>query len=327
MDILNPRSLRQQADRALARGRDPKKLILCYAGISLGLSLLGTFANLWLDDQISGTGGLGNMGTRAIFSTAQTIIPFVIFLASLCLDLGYLSGALRISRGQYADHTDLKVGLQKFWPLMRLTMLQMLIYLAVAVLSAQIAGIIFSMTPWAAPLLDALQSLSTADLTALDEATLMNFMSLMGPMYILLGIVYLIVLIPFLHRMRMAHYCLLDDPRGRAMASIRSSFRMMRSRFFPMLKIDLSLWLYYAATVLVTVLMWTDAILLALGIPLPMDATLFSLLVYLAAVALQFVVQITLRNRVSITYALVYEQLREKPENTGPVVLGNIFDM
>lgn len=327
MDILNPRSLRAEANRALARGRDPKKLVFTYAGISLALSLTATLANLWLDNQISGTGGLGNMGTRAIFSTAQTIIPFVTFLVSLCLDLGYLSGMLRISRGQYANHTDLKVGLQKFWPLMRLNILQMVIYLAVGVLAAQIGSIIFSMTPWAKPLMDAFLSLGTTDLTTLDEATLMNFMSLTGPMYIVVGIVYLIVLIPFLHRMRMAHYCLLDDPQGRALAAIRGSFQMMRRRFFPMLKIDLSLWLYYAATVLVTVLMWTDVILLALGVTLPLDATLFSLLVYLAAAAAQFVVQITLRNRVVATYALAYEQLREKPKDSGPVVLGNIFDM
>lgn len=327
MDILNPRALRESADRALARGREPKKLVYTYAGAGVAIALLATLADLWLDTQISGTGGLGNMGTRAIFSTAQTIIPVIVFLVTLCLELGYLSGMLRISRGQYADHTDLKTGFQKFWPLMRLTLLQGLIYLAVVILAAQIGALVFSMTPWAEPLLQAFSALEGMDIYSLDESTLTQLLVLMIPMYVVVAIVCLICLIPYLHKMRMSFFCLLDDPHGKAMAAIRASTRMMRHRFIAMLKIDLSLWLYYAAMTLVTVLMWSDLILAILGVSVPMNATLFSLLIYGAALAVQFLAQITLRNRVEATYLMAYDQLREKPKDSGPVVLGNIFDM
>lgn len=326
MDILNPQSLREAAGRALNRGRDPKKLVYVYAGIGFALSLLVTLGSLFLDDRISGTGGLSQLGTRAVFSTIQQLLPMVCSLVALCLEFGYLSGMMRIARGQYADHTDLKVGFRKFWPLMRLMLLQGIIMLFVGILAFQVGSLIFSMTPWAGPLVEMMMELSAMDPASIDEQTLLSFLQQAAPMYLTVGVVFLIALIPVLFRLRMAMFCLLDDPNGRAMAAIGTSNRMMRRRFGSMLKIDLSLWLYYAATLVMTVLMYSDLLLPALGINVPLDPLVFSLLVYGAALVLQFVIQVTLRNKVEAVYITAYDRLREKPKDTG-VVLGNIFDM
>lgn len=326
MDILNPRSLREAADRALNRGRDPKKLILSFAGITLGLSLLVTLGSLFLDDQISGTGGLSNMGTRALFSTIRQLLPVVCSVIAMCLEFGYLSGMLRISRGQYADHTDLKVGFSKFWPLMRLVILQGLLVLLVGLLAAQVGSVLFAMTPWAEPVLEMTMEINAMDPSAIDEQTLIRFLTTSIPVYIIVGILFLIALIPLLYRLRMSMFCLLDDPNGRAMAAMRTSNQMMRRKFGPMLKVDLSLWYYYVASVLVFVLMYSDLILALVGVTVPMEPMMFSLLVYLAALALQFGVQMTMLNKVKAVYITAYDRLREKPKEGGPVVLGNIFD-
>ena len=326
MDILNPKVLRDRADYALARGREPKKLVLAYAGIGLVLSVLMLLADLWLEKQISGTTGLSNLGSRAVFSTAQQAIPIVVAFLSMCLELGYLSGMMRICRGQYADHTDLKVGFRKFFPLLRLSLIQGVIFFAAGILAVQLGAVIFAMTPWSAPLQEAILELSITDTAVLDESIILGLMEHMGPMYIIAGVVYLAILIPFLHRYRMANFCLLDDPKGSAMGAIRTSTRMMRHRFGAMLKIDLSLWLYYAATAVMMLTMYLDLILLLLDIPLPMDAATFSLVVYGISLVLQFGIQFTLRNKVEATYLTAYEQLREKPRDDG-VVLGNIFNM
>lgn len=326
MDILNPQSLREAAGRALNRGRDPKKLVYVYAGIGFALSLLVTLGSLFLDDRISGTGGLSQLGTRAVFSTIQQLLPMVCSLVALCLEFGYLSGMMRIARGQYADHTDLKVGFRKFWPLMRLMLLQGIIMLFVGILAFQVGSLIFSMTPWAGPLVEMMMELSAMDPASIDEQALLSFLQQAAPMYLTVGVVFLSALIPVLFRLRMAMFCLLDDPNGRAMAAIGASNRMMRRRFGSMLKIDLSLWLYYAATLVMTVLMYSDLLLPALGIHVPLDPLVFSLLVYGAALVLQFVIQVTLRNKVETVYITAYDRLREKPKDTG-VVLGNIFDM
>ena len=327
MDILNPRSLREDAHRALFRGRQPKKLICTYAGITMGVSLLVTLSNLWLGQQIAGTGGLSNLGTRAIFSTAQQALPILAGILAMCLELGYLSGIMRIARGQYADHTDLKVGLQKFWPLMRLSVLQYLIYMGLGFMSVQLGGLIFAMTPWAEPVMDLLMSMSTTDPSALNETDLINVIAQMVPMYVIAGIIYILILVPILYKLRFAKFCLLDDSNGRALAAIRTSSKLMRRRFLSMLKVDLHLWMYYAGTVLVLLILWCDLIFSTLGIPLPMDDTAFFLLINIVGAAAQFGLQVTLRNKVEATYVTAYDRLREKPKEGGPVVLGNIFDM
>ena len=326
MDILNPRSLRDKADFALRRGREPKKLVSAYACIIVGLSLLVTLADLWLEDQISGTSGLSNLGNRAILSTAQAALPMIMTFVSMCLELGYLGGMMRIVRGQYADHTDLKIGFRKLWPLVRMSLIQGAVYFTVSLLAVQLGSTIFALTPLAEPMMEILTPLMESGTTAIDEATLTALMGTMGPMFIITGIVSVLFIIPVLHRYRMANYCLLDDPNGRAMAALRTSSRMMRRRFLSMLKIDLSLWPYYAATVIMMLIMYLDMILSLVGIVVPMDAKLLSLLVYCAALAVQFGIQYFLRNKVEATYLTAYEQLREKPQDNG-VILGNIFDM
>ena len=271
-------------------------------------------------------GGLSNLGTHAIYQTAQQVIPMLASFVAMCLELGYLGAMLRISRGQYADHTDLKVGFQKFWPLLRLTILQGLIFLGVGVLAVQLSSVVFAMTPWAQPVMDALVALEVTDPAMLTEADVLALLEVMGPMYIIAGIVYLALLIPVLFRLRLASYCLLDDPQGRALAALGTSNRLMRRRFLPMLKVDLSLWVYYLATAVMTVVMYLDLILALLGVQLPLEGKLFSLLVYLAALVMQFGIQYLLRSRVELTYLAAYDKLREKPRDSG-VVLGNIFDM
>lgn len=326
MDILNPQTLRQRTELALRRGREPKKLIYYYAGITLAISVAIYLANLWLDSQISGTGGLGNLGTRAIFSTIQQTIPVLTSAVAMCLDLGFLAGLMRISRGQYADQTDLKTGFRKFWPLVRLYLIQMLLYMAIAFLAFQLGGLIFSFTPWADPLMAVLYPLYESGAATIEEAVLVQLTELMMPMFIVIGIVFLVIQLPFLFKMRMAYFCLLDDSRGRAMAAIRESNRMMRGRFGQMLKIDLSLWLYYAATALMMLVLYSDLFLAVLGIPFPLGAEIFSMLIYVGSSLIQFGIQVWIRPTAELIYLTAYDALREKPQDSG-VVLGNIFDM
>ena len=326
MDILNPRSLREKAHHALARGREPKKLIAAYAAGCFLLSAVLAVANYWLDGRISGTGGLGNLGSRAMFSTAQQILPMVSAFLGMCLELGYLSGMMRIVRGRYADHTDLKEGFRKFWPLLRLGLLQGLVYVLVAVLAAQLGSMLFLFTPWAEPLMEVLMPIAASGVIDLNDAALADAVGLMIPMLLFSGAAMLLALIPFLYRFRFANYCLLDDPKGSALGSMRESGRLMRRRFGAMLKLDIALWPYHLANVLVGLLLYGDLILALLEIPVPLEAEVLSLVVYALALVAQALVQLGLRNRTESTYVMAYEQLREKPGDTG-VVLGNIFDM
>lgn len=326
MDILNPKNLRQQARTSLRRGREPKKLIYAYAGINLAISVVVYLLNLWMNQQIEGTGGLGNLGTRAIFETVKQILPTAASVVNMGLHLGFLGGLMRISRGQYADQTDLKTGFRKFWPMFRLSILEALLYFAVAFLAMQLGSVIFLLTPWATPLLDVLAPLVASGSLMPDEALAMTMIEPAIPLMIVTAAVILLAVIPFAFRLRMAVYCLLDDPRGRAVAAMGESNRMMRRRFFKMLRIDLNLWLYYAATAVMTLVLYSDVILALLGIPAPMNETVFAGVLYLASAVMQFAILVFLRPNTEMTYLKAYDALKEKKEDS-TVVLGNIFDM
>lgn len=326
MDSLNPQSLQQNAQRALLRGREPKKVVLYYALISLVVSAASTLLSLWLDNRISDYGGLGNLNTRAIFSTAQQVLPILASVMGMCLQMGYLHAMMRISRGQYADQTDLKVGFQLFWPLLRMTLLLGFLYLGIALLAFQLSYAIFIFTPWAEPLVELLYPIAVSGGGVIDSATLAAATALLTPMLIMFIAVYILILLPFLFWFRMANFALLDNPRAGAMAALRASRKMMRRKFKTMLRIDLSLWPYYLMTVLLNLVLYADLILSMLGVAIPLDATVFSLILFGAALAIQFGIDYFLRNHAETTYILAYEQLREKPRDNS-VVLGNIFDM
>lgn len=326
MDILNPKDLRQQARTALQRGREPKKLIYSYAGITLAISVVVFLVNLWMNQQIEGTGGLGNLGTRAIFETVNQVLPIGSSFINMCLNLGFLGGMLRICRGQYADQTDLKTGFRKFWPLIRLSLLEALLLFGVGFLAAQVGSTIVMFTPWAEPMMEELMPIYETGTLAIEEAQMGDLLAAMAPMLIIMGILMLVMMIPLLFRLRMAYFFLLDDPKGKAMAAIRESNRIMKGRFVKMLKIDLSLWVYHAATVLMTLVLYSDMILSLLGIPFPMEAKVFSAVIFLVSMVMQFGIQLFLQPHAQVTYMKAYDALREKKQDS-TVVLGNIFDM
>ena len=326
MDTLNPKNLRQQAQTALRRGREPKKLIYTYAGITLAVGLIVLLADLWLNQQIEGTGGLGNLGTRTIFETVRQMLPIGSGVISLCLNLGFLGGMMRICRGQYADQTDLKAGFRKFWPLIRLSLLEALLILGVVFLAMQVGSTVVMFTPWAEPLMEVLMPIYETGTLTIEESQIGLLLRAMAPMLIIMGVLALVMLVPLLFRLRMANFFLLDDPRGKAMAAIRESNRIMKGRFLQMLKVDLSLWVYYAATIVMTLVLYSDLILALMGIPTPMDGEIFGITILLVSLVMQFGIQALLRPQAEATFLKAYDALREKKQDN-TVVLGNIFDM
>lgn len=331
MEIPQSNLLIQNADRALARGRDPKKLVTTYLALTTLIAAFITAANYWLGLQIGDTGGLSQMGTRAIFSTAQTVLPMVQSVLLVCLELGYLHGMLRISRGQYADHTDLKVGFQRFFPMLRMTILMGLLYFAVGVAAFYFSMQIFAFTPWYDELytvmMPVMESATVLDPSyVLDDLTMAQAMEAMLPMLVIFGVLYGVLALVLSYRFRMANYALLDDPRAGAIAAMRNSSKLMRRNSIRLFKVDLHLWWYYVLTVLCTLICYGDLLLPLIGIRLPINDTVAYFLFYGAYLGAVFAVNYFFRNRVEATYICAYDAIREKPKDDG-VVLGNIFDM
>ena len=102
MKIPNHSDLKRTARQALDACAGQKQIAVFYTAVLVGFSLLLTAADFVLSEMIAGTGGLGNLGTQAILSTLQSMLPIVQSLVLLGWNTGYFMTVLKITRGQYA---------------------------------------------------------------------------------------------------------------------------------------------------------------------------------------------------------------------------------
>lgn len=332
MDIRNIRQLKESARQRLDEFPNHKRIVLIYSGIALGLTVLVSIVNLLLSLQISNYGGLSNLGMRSILSTIQTILPVFLTLALMPLGLGYLAAMLRIARGQYTSPQTLRLGLDRFWPLLRLNIVKGLIFSAIGSVCLYAGISIFMMTPFAQPLVELLTPVLTSSTAmtsgfVIDDALAMEIAATMWPALAISALVFCFAAAPVMYQYRMAEYVLIDRPALGALAVLRESRKMMRGNRLALLRLDLSLWKYYGGLLIAYLVCYGDQILPALGISLPFSAGVSYYLFYFAYIVVLFAVYYFLRNRAEVTLALAYESVKPVEPKQSGVVLGNIFQM
>lgn len=332
MDIRNTKELTYFAAKRLEETQSSRKIVLIYGLLAIASAAVVTFINYILGLQISNLGGLGNMGTRTFLSTTQTVLPLVQAMALLCLDLGYISTMLRISRGQYASPNGLRLGFDRFWVLLRCTLITTLIYAGAAFAAVYLSVFLFTISPLSnnameilAPLVSQTTILDSG--IPLDDATYAQLLSSMTPVFVICAVVSLLIVGPIFYSYRMMNYLIIDKPGMGALAILRESKHMMRGNRLNLLKLDLKLWWYHAATVAIVLVCYGDAIAYMLGIPLPWNEDVSYFLFFALYLALQFALYYFLRNRVDVTYALAYDAIKPEEKQNQGVVLGNIFQM
>ena len=330
MDIRNRKHLHKVAANRLERAQQKKQIILTYTLISLGLSTVVTVCTYFLGNQISQTGGLRNMGLRSILSTLDTLLPILQSLALLCLELGFLNAMIRISRGLYTSVQSLRAGFSRFWAAIRCSLLISLRYVIAGMASFYLALMIFGLTPLSNRAMEILvpiaeqMTVMTAE-PVIDEATVLALGDAMIPFFVLFAIVAAVMVVPMYYRYRLVNYIIMDKPDCGALRAINESRLLMRGNCFALFRLDLSLWWYYLLAAAATAICYGDAIFAMLGIPLPWSQDVSYWLSYALFVAAQFLICYFFGNQVGVTYALAYEALKPKEEESGGVVLGNIF--
>lgn len=323
MSIPSAKYLKKKASNRLQSGNDPKKVVLVYAGIVALSSLVVTVVQDLLDSQISQTGGIQNIGTRSMLTTADTVLTIAQLLLVMCLTLGYTGSMLRIARGQYASPNSLKAGVERIWVLLRTRLLQMLIMTAAAFALCFLVVNVCLLTPLSNRMIAVMGTVSAEVLLA-DDLALIALYSAMLPIIL----IYLVALVPLLWYFsctyRMVDYLLIDRPQLGAFGVMRESRRMMQGNMKMMLRVDLSFWWYYLLQALVSVLVYLNMVLAPFAIGLPPEVLYWGTVVlYLAA---DFALRYFFNNKVAVTYALFYDSLCPKQEQSG-AVLGNIFQM
>ena len=323
MSIPSAKYLKKKASNRLQSGNDPKKVVLVYAGIVALSSLVVTVVQDLLDSQISQTGGIQNIGTRSMLTTADTVLTIAQLLLVMCLTLGYTGSMLRIARGQYASPNSLKSGGERIWVLLRTRLLQMLIMTAAAFALCFLVVNVCLLTPLSNRVIAVVGTVSAEELLS-NGLALIAFYSAMLPIIL----IYLVALVPLLWYFsctyRMVDYLLIDRPQLGAFGVMRESRRMMQGNMKMMFRVDLSFWWYYLLQALVSVLIYLNMVLAPFAIGLPPEVLYWGTVVlYLAA---DFALRYFFSNKVAVTYALFYDSLCPKQEQSG-AVLGNIFQM
>lgn len=326
MTIRNISGLKQDARAALQCCGSQREIAFLYTAVLVGLSLVLTVADYFLTEMISGTGGLGNLGTRSILSTLQSMLPILQMLLLLGWNAGYTISMLKIARREHADRNTLKSGFSLFFPLLRAMLLEALIYFGLCILSFYAAMQVYMFTPWAKELVDILEpvlpSILSAAAPVLDDAVVFSALEAMLPMVLIFCVLYFVLSVPISYRLRLSTFCLIDAPQAGAINAMRTSRRIMRRNCFQLFKLDFSFWWYHGLLALASVIQMLP--LLGIQLPWGFDAAYY--ICYGVYLVIVFLVYALLRNRVETAYAAAYETLREKPRDNG-VVLGNIFDM
>ncbi len=334
MDIRNPKRLKKVAAHRLENAREAGKIVLLYSGALALSALLVSLSSHFLGQQISQTGGLGNIGTRSILSSFQSFLPLVQSLLMVAVEFGYVAAMLRIARSQYASPMSMKMGFERFWVVLRSMLLQGCIYFAACFAGFYIGSMIFAFTPLSREITEMLMPLMeqfsdpNAVIEAMDETMQLKLLEASAPMMLLSLLCCLVLVVPLSYRYRMVNYILMDKPGRGALYALRESKAMMRGNKFQLFKMDLGYWWYYGLLMLASVLCYGDILLPMAGVTLPFPAVVNYYLFYLLFLAAQVAIFWKFRNSVEVSYALAYESIRpQDPEPTQGAVLGNIFQM
>lgn len=330
MTIPSFKILKKNASERVAASEKSGKIVLIYAGAITILAALVTIVNYTLKLQIAQTGGLSNMGMRSVLSTIQSLLPMVQSMVVMCLELGYIAAMLRIARQQYASEHTLKLGFDRFWVMLRYTLIQGGIYMLAGMAAFWIAMQLYLLTPMS----DSMMALVTPDMIdpavvpeyLQDAAFASQMVSAMLPLFLIFGILYAILCVPISYSLRMTKYVIIDKPGQGAMFAIRESRNMMKGSRIRLLKLDISLWWWYAISFGSMLLCYGDVLLPMMGVQLPFSAGIGYFLFYALFLAVQFAAACFLRNKVEVVYAQVYNALKPREKETA-VVLGNIFQM
>ncbi|MGM9590780.1 MAG: DUF975 family protein [Faecousia sp.] len=331
MTIPSFKILKKNASERLADAPQSQRIVLVYAGIITALAVLVTLVNYALKLQIAQTGGLSNMGLRTILSTIQTMLPMIQSLLVMCLELGYIAAMLRLARQQYASEQTLKLGFDRFWVMLRYSLLLSGIYTLVGFVLFWVTAQIYFITPLSRPVTELLLPVLsepgfTLDTLMLDEALVSEMMLAMLPLLLIFGVLYLIFVLRISYSLRMARYVIIDKPGRGAIYAIQESRAMMKGNRFRLFQLDLRLWWWYAISAGSMMLCYGDVLLSMAGISLPWSADVSYFVFYALFLAAQFAACFFLRNYIEVIYAQVYNALKPREKETG-VVLGNIFQM
>ena len=314
MAILNTRELRARGAAVADRFRpETGKLVLLYCGVMAVLGLGSNGLNLYLNSQISQTGGLGGLGMRSILQTIQSVLNYVNMFFGPFWSAGFLLAVLGMVRGTAPQPGDLTGGFRRFGRIFSGVIFQLMVTILVVVGAANVASILFSMTPTGMRFAELMQQLvnDPGFITGDINLELIPLEELLQGLRWLLGltmVLFLPVYIRISYSFRMATYLMMERTIGGFQAHFES-MRLMRGHKWQIFKLDFSFWWYYVLAALIAVVGYLDVVLALVGVEVPVN----EMVLFFGTLAVYFVLLTGLylwkKCDVDAAYLLAYEQI------------------
>lgn len=320
MSVSLQKQLLLEADDAVkSAAYSPRKLVLIHSGLLAGVYLLALALQYGLSQASGGAGGLAGLGTQAMLETAQVVLTLAVQILSPFWEAGLVLAALMLFRRQNPGPRVLLSGFSRLGPVLRLLILEAIVYFAVVLVSAHVGSFFYMLSPASQPLTELTEQLMQAGsdaamqeiLQSLDQHALMSLLLGMLP-YILIPA--LLLMIPLSYRLRLAQFVVMDEPRVGALYALSQSMRLMRRRCKRLFLLDLRFWWFYALELVVLAVCYGDVLLPYLGVSLAMSPEAASLVFYAVGLALQLALHWWTKPQVMTAYAGFYNRLRPRQE-------------
>lgn len=325
MTIRDRRELKQTAARRLQAASYPaKKLIFIHSGIALAAAMLVQVLTYLIQEQIDAHSGLSGVQTRAMLETAASALRVIYNILVPFWSMGLIHSALRLSRGHAAYPHTLVEGFRRFGPVLRLELMQLLIFGILAFAAMYASSMLFMFTPTGVEFAQMLEPMILSGeftdymqlMEAIPQQTILDLYKVVLPIFCVLA---LALIVPATYRLRMASYLVMDRSGTGAWKAVRTSNRIMRRRCFRLFLLDLSYWWYGVLAVLAMVPMFADLLLPMVGIRLPLEDSVVMLIGYAIYGALTLILEVAVQPKRQTVYALAYDALTEEYEQAQPV--------
>lgn len=259
----------------------PKKLSFLHAGITAGVTLLFALITHILTGTMDSAVGLSGLDTRTALRFAQTALMLLVTVALPFWELGYTRAAILYAKNDTPQPKDLLYGFRRFFPALGLILIRTFAVSMVAVVSLQVAGFLFAMSPWAT---DALVLMQQPGLS--DEARMQALQTELTPIYGIWGVVLIAAVLVLYYRFRLADIYLLAG-KG-PLAALYESLKRTRYTWRQLVCLDFRFWLYYLGLALCTLVAYLDLLLPLVGVNLNPEVAfwVFTVLGQLGSVAL-----------------------------------------
>lgn len=301
--------------REKLEGKGSRRLAMIHTGAIVAVGLAMTLLQLMLSESMGKASGLSGLGTVSLLQTAQTVLQWANTLLVPFWNLGFLYVAMQWARNSSAVDRDLLTGFHRIGPCIGLLLNRLLITFGVVFLCTTLCSTAYLMTPAGQQLQEQMLSMGTMDyysyMDSLSQQELTAMMNAMMPVLIICGLVSFGVLIPLVYRLRLAEYVILDHKEARALPAMMVSASLLRRRCWQFFKLDLRFWWYHGLQVLCVLVCYSDGLLSALGVPLPVGEDAAFMVTYVVYLAMLFGVEVCFRPLVETAYADAYDALKE----------------